>query len=269
MHVLSPEVHEAHGGGRGSRNDADVVVPSEAPFHHEQTLFCETRVKKKSNRCFFRLIVRLSVRDAILVTKCSLAVNRRRSSALQRRRLRKSVRRLSIARHCARRPFRRGSTRRAIGHAMFASPQRQGGGGAFGSGNAPAEEGGSGASRRREMSAKTSLTIPARPISDAAFPSPPPPRYRSRRAHAGSRSGHLQPAGRERRRGSRDAPQGGSARGVRVPAARGASPSRFFSSGRGRPHGVATTTRARTRGAFAVPRRGCRHGDVHSTRPSR
>lgn len=57
---------------------------------------------------------------------------------------------------------------------MFASPQRQGGGGAFGSGNAPAEEGGSGASRRREMSAKTSLTIPARPISDAAFPSPPP-----------------------------------------------------------------------------------------------
>ena len=71
------------------------------------------------------------------------------------------------------RPFRRGSTRRAIGHAMFASPQRQGGGGAFGSGNAPAEEGGSGTSRRRGMSAKTSLTIPARPISDAAFPPPP------------------------------------------------------------------------------------------------
>ena len=48
------------------------------------------------------------------------------------------------------RPFRRGSTRRAIGHAMFASPQRQGGGGAFGSGNAPAEEGGSGTSRDAE-----------------------------------------------------------------------------------------------------------------------
>ena len=169
MHVLSPEVHEAHGGGRGSRNDADVVVPSEAPFHHEQTLFCETRVSQPM---------------FLPMTNCS-------------------------------------------------------------------------------------FEIPARPISDAAFPSPPPPRYRSRRAHAGSRSGHLQPAGRERRRGSRDAPKGGSARSVRVPAARGASPSRFFSSGRGRPHGVATTTRARTRGAFAVPRRGCRHGDVHSTRPSR
>ena len=181
----------------------------------------------------------------------------------------KSAQGHSTARHSARRAFRRGSTRRAIGHAMFASPQRQGGDGAFGSGNAPAEEGGSGTSRRRGMSAKTSLTIPARPISDAAFPPPPltsipQPPSTCRRPRGSSPTCRLRAtawisrrsSGRVRARRTRSSSSGCVPLPLLFVRARA-------SARRGNHHRARGATCSRFRDAS----RACRRDDVHSTRP--